>query len=270
MSTKWSDVEVRLALIRRPERPSRLAMDPEKLGELADDMAANGLLQRIGLRGPSADGTYEIVWGDRRTSAAQLLQWETIPARACPADTDPLVARAAENFQRDELTPVEEALLIKEMMDGGRPLVEIARLLRRSAPWAAGRLALLALPDDLRDAVHERRLALSVANALAEIDHDELRREYIAEAERVGANGATVGLWAAHYKADRSRIITNHLTVQSIIEARSGYVIYYKCDACQESVDYRDTGELRFCKGCRDSLLAELAAAHRAAAAPAG
>ena len=257
----YSELDVPLDSIDRPARPSRLELTHDALGELADDMAQNGLLQRVGLAGPSPKGRYVIGWGDRRCAAARLLLWPTIAAKVYPHGTDMLLLKAAENEQREQLTPLEQAMVVQEMLDTGRPRAEVARLLRRSPAWIDARLELLALPEELRQAVHEGRLPMNVATALGAIDHADYRRELIGEAERTGASVSTVHVWTAHYQADRDRIVQNHLTVQEIKSARSAYVVYYPCDVCGREVPYQDTRGLRICLEDAEQLAVELAAA---------
>lgn len=267
MALAGVEQDVALSLIRRPPRPSRLTLDSERIGALADDIAANGLLQRIGLRGPFEDGTYEIAWGDRRTAALRLLLWERAPAKVYPATADPLVVRAAENFQHEALSPIEEGLIVEELHNAGHSMAGIARVLRRSDGWVRERLDLLVLPEALRQAIHERRLSIAVARQLGAVDHDAYRQSLIDEAERNGASEATARVWVAHYEADKQRIVSNHLTVQEIVSARDAYVIYYKCEACAAEVDYRETRSWRFCAGCGTQLAEALAAAGPAATA---
>src|SRR6267142_4191895 len=97
---QFQDAEIAVDAIDDPSVPARESVDQVALGELADNMSANGLLQYIGVRGPSPGGRYEVVWGHRRTMAARILQWPTITARVCPWDTEPLEARAAETLIR--------------------------------------------------------------------------------------------------------------------------------------------------------------------------
>ncbi len=244
-----------VALIDEPERPSRDAIDPERLGALADDIAAQGLLQPIGLRGPGPTGRYAVVWGHRRLLAHRLLHWPTIDARCFAWDMDPLLARASENFNREQLNPVEEARTVAELVARGHPISAIARLLRRSAGWIESRRRLLAAPEDVRQAIAEGRIGLGVAELLGEIDHDEYRASLISEAERSGASTATVGVWLAHYHADRNRIVQNHLTAIEIAQARDQYIVYYACEACRTAVDYRETTAMRFCRSCAEELV---------------
>jgi ParB family transcriptional regulator, chromosome partitioning protein len=248
-----------LALIDEPERPLRDAIDPGPLSELADSMAAEGLHQPIGVRGPDPDGRYRVVWGHRRLLAARLLQWPDIEAKVFPPGFADALARVSENLQRTDLTPVEEAHAVEQMLALGHSRASVARLFRRSASWVDARLGLLQLPEALRAAVHEGRLTLGVAYALAEVDHEDYRAELVAEAERTGATAATASIWVAHYKSDRTRFIANRATVQEMTEARSKFIVYYPCDVCHTDTDYTDTRALRLCADCASGLARALA-----------
>src|SRR5712664_2221472 len=105
----FTDQRIPLDAVDVPAEPLRESIDPQALGDLADDMAVNNLLQPIGARGPSPTNRYEVVWGHRRLLAARMLDWPSIPARVCPWPTDPALARIAENMMRTDLNPREEA-----------------------------------------------------------------------------------------------------------------------------------------------------------------
>jgi len=243
-----------LDLIREPGHRLREKIDPEQLGTLADSMAAEGLHQPVGVRGPLDDGTYEIIYGHRRLLAAQLLKWADIPAMVHAADFDPLLAAVSENLQRADMTPVEEAKAIARFIERGEPDAAVARLFRRSAAWVKARRELLAMPGDLQDAVHLGAIKLGVAAALADIDHDSYRASLIAEAARTGATTATAELWRQHYLTDRERIIGNNLIVEEINARREAWKIYVDCDLCREPKEYPDTVSMRVCARCRDEL----------------
>jgi ParB/RepB/Spo0J family partition protein len=247
---------IAVTLIDPPTHMLRDEIDPLKLGELADSMAAEGLHQAIGVRGPSDAGRFEIVWGHRRWAAARSLQWDEIDARVYPMSFDPLLAAISENLQREQLTPLEEAKAIEKMRAAGHPLQGIARLFRRSDVWVRARLDLLGTPPDVQEAVAAGALPLAVAYELASIEHAEYRRSLIEEAKRTGATLATVRVWVAHYEADRARIETNHDNVAEIVSRREAFVIYTACDGCRKDVDFRTTRALRFCSGCADELQA--------------
>lgn len=257
------DADVAVDLIDPPARPARESMDPDKLGDLADDMAVNGLLQPVGLIGPDPAGRYEICWGHRRTMAARLLGWRTIRARCAPAGTVPAAMRAAENNVREQLNPREEARQVKELLDANVPLAQIRRTLRRSEGWIEQRLALLSWPADIQDAVAAGELPLAVGAQLVKVAHDGYRRELVNEALRTGATARTAAAWAAHYEADRARIESNHATVHEMIERRDAFLIMADCESCGTRVPMKGTRLIRICGGCS----AELAAAQAEQAA---
>jgi ParB/RepB/Spo0J family partition protein len=264
-----SPENIRLALIDPPAQPSRDAIDPERVGALADDIAANGLLQPIGITGPGPDGRYRVAYGHRRLLALRLLQWTDVPALVWPHDTDPAQLRISENNIREQLTPLEEAADVKRMLDRGHPLSAVARFYRRSVAWVNGRRELLDLPPDVREALADQKLGLDVARIIGDVDHEPYRRSLIAEAARTGATANVVTVWRAHYIADRERIIENHMMVAEIAERREAWKIVIDCELCGEPKEYPQTRSLRACIPCLeevDKLIQEHIA--RALAAP--
>jgi len=160
-----------------------------------------------------------------------------------------------ENFQRTDLNPREEALAIQKLHDERRPIVEIARLVRRSVSWVSARLELLSWPADLQSAVAAGALPLRSAALLAEIDHQEYRRDLIDETHRTGATAATIGVWVAHYAADRERIIRNRETVQEILERRETFRVLFTCECCDAEEDTQRSMLLRVCASCARALI---------------
>src|SRR5579864_6920248 len=84
--------------------PAQLARhDPERIKRLAEDMAAKGQLQPIGV---TEDG--RIIFGNGRYAAARLLGWKTIEAKVYPktiSETQFKTLGLCENWHREELTP---------------------------------------------------------------------------------------------------------------------------------------------------------------------
>lgn len=229
-------------------------MDAQKLGELADSIAAEGLHQPIGVRGPLPDSSYEIIFGHRRFLAHQLLHATTIAARIYPPDYDPLLAAISENLQREDMTPLEEARAVDRFVQRGEPDAAIARLFRRSVSWVRARRDLLAMPADIQAAVQDGGLSLAVAGELADIDHDAYRKSLTAEAHRTGATALTAAHWRQHYLTDRERIIGNSLIVEEILSRREAWKIVIPCDLCDHDQDYQDTRTIRVCVACRNEL----------------
>ncbi len=244
-----------MVLIREPAHRLRETIDAAALGELADSIAAEGLHQPIGVRGPDAEGAYEIVWGHRRYLAVRLLKWQRITARVFPASYDPLLAAISENLQRTDLTPIEEAHAIARFLERGEARVAIARLFRRSPAWIDARLDLLDLPADLQAAVQDRSIPVAVAHALRDVDYEPYRRDLLDEARRVGATATVAALWTQHYLADRERIVHNELAVSEIAARREAWKIMIACELCHEDYAFEHTRALRMCQDCLTAVL---------------
>lgn len=249
-----------LDLIVDPAEPSRDAIDEERLGALADDMAANNLLEPIGVLERRAGLEYEVIWGHRRTLAARRLGWLHIEAFVYPAGTDVKQARMAENAFHEQLTPLEEARECQLWLDNGLSKVEIARRRRRTIAWVEGRLAMLAWPDDIRAAVAAGRLGLQVAHELTTVDFGPYRAELIREAQQNGATARVVAAWAAAYHADRERIVSNQITIQEIAQRRHEYIVKSLCEVCGKERPLEEFRTIRMCREEYAELMAQLQA----------
>lgn len=253
--------QLALAEISEPSAQHRERIDPERLGALADSMAAEGQHQPIGVLARGDDGKHEIIFGHRRYLAARSLRWTHIAARVYPLDSNVLLIRASENLQREQLNPVEEAHVVQLYLNQGYSRAETARLCRRSTTWVDVRAALLELPADVLDAIREHNLSLAVAAQLADVDHEPYRRQLVYEAVTHGATAASAALWRQHYLSDRDRIVRNDVAIEQIIADRSKFVLSYPCDWCETPVEYQATRTLRLCLSCDRELQEAKAAA---------
>jgi len=95
----------------------RKAFDQGTLLELAMSIRERGVLEPIVVR-PRKEGDYEIVMGERRWRAAQMAGLTQIPAIIREmSDEDASIDGLLENFQREDLNPVERAKAIKKLLD---------------------------------------------------------------------------------------------------------------------------------------------------------
>ena len=156
------------ALEPGPFQP-RGAMEPEALQELAQSIREHGLLQPILARPtPGAEGRYQIVGGERRWRAAQLVPLHEVPVviRAL-GDREAMAAALVENLQRQDLNALEEA-------EGYRRLTEefgltqdaLGQAVGKSRSHVANMIRLLALPDRVRELLREGALSAGHARAL--------------------------------------------------------------------------------------------------------
>jgi ParB family chromosome partitioning protein len=239
-----------------PTDPHRQAIDAERVVALAQDIAANGLINPIQVRGPLPDGLYEIIAGHRRTLALRYLRHQTIDAFVYAVDVDVLDLRASENLLQESLDVIEQAQIAARYREQGMPLAGIAAKMAHSQPWVRSRLDLLDYPAEVRDAIARGDIPMSVAGALVEIEHEGVRRTYLDEAVRTGATRKTVDVWLAHWRADGARLAANHTGVEAIIHERETYRISVVCEGCQQAVDITATRSLRFCARCMEEVAA--------------
>jgi ParB family chromosome partitioning protein len=160
-----------------PRQPRR-TFDESSLLALADSLRERGVLQPIIVR-PVAGGTYELIAGERRWRAAQLAEFETVPAVVRPHDdAESLELALIENMAREDLNPVEEAracaLLVEEL---GLTREDVGRRVGRSRVAVTNLLRLLDLPDEVLELLAAGHLTEGHGRALlTAADHDVRRR----------------------------------------------------------------------------------------------
>jgi ParB family transcriptional regulator, chromosome partitioning protein len=131
-----------------PEQPRR-HFDQKALDELAESIRQRGVLQPIIVK-REPDGLYLLLAGERRYRASKLAGLRVIPALV--RDDHPLEIAMIENLQREDLTPLEEALGIAALIDAqGYTHAEVADLLHKSRPHVSNTLALTRLPKTIQD-----------------------------------------------------------------------------------------------------------------------
>jgi ParB family chromosome partitioning protein len=151
-----------------PYQPRR-AFDEEALTGLAASLESAGLLQPVVVR--PADRGFELIAGERRLRAAERLGWTEIGAVVRDVDDRTLLTLALiENLQRDALSPIDEALGYRRLVeDFAVSHAEVAELVGRSRPTIANALRLLRLPEDIQDLVHRGSLTTGHARALLQL-----------------------------------------------------------------------------------------------------
>jgi ParB family transcriptional regulator, chromosome partitioning protein len=145
----------------------RARMDPESLGELAESIKAQGVMQPI-LARPVGAGRYEIIAGERRWRAARMAGLAAVPAlvRDLP-DRSALAMALIENLQREDLNPLEEAGGVKRLLEEfGMTHAEAAQALGRSRAAVTNALRLLELAPPVQELVRDGKLDMGHARAL--------------------------------------------------------------------------------------------------------
>lgn len=155
-------------IVPNPGQPRRTFAE-SSLRELSESIRKKGILQPLVVRpSPSQTGSYEIVAGERRWRAAQLVQLATVPAIVRVfSDQEMLEVAIVENIQREGLNAIEEAAGYRQLIDRfGHTQEKVAEALGKSRSHIANLLRLLNLPSDVQNMVVAGTLSAGHARAL--------------------------------------------------------------------------------------------------------
>lgn len=175
-------------LALNPHNKRVLGARPDAIAELADSMRINGQLQpcavvtRSAFRRIFPDDDAQLgraafvqVTGARRYLAAQQLRWEAIEAvikdDLAGSALRFLSATAAENLDRRDFDPVEEAEQVQLVVAAAGSGQAAAENLQRSPGWVSQRLNLLKLAPELHAALRAGDIALREVRTLHTLDH---------------------------------------------------------------------------------------------------
>ena len=238
----------------------RLDVDPARVQWLANNIAKCGMLNPITLR-PGPHG-YILVAGFHRLAAAHLLGWTEIAANIQDySDLAAATVRLAENVQRSNLSPVEQATQLAALLElhaGGAD--GVAADLGRPLNWVLDRLDLLRYPQDLLSHVHTKKISLAAAKPLSKIQPDQLRAVRIEEAAHYGIDAKTARLWLQQTQA------TAPAEFQTPEKSNPAELRQYEttttvaCFVCRERKETTKMLPMHVCTTCLDEINAQHAA----------
>jgi len=183
-------VTLRLSEIVPNRAQPRKQFDENALAELAESIAQHGVIQPLLVR-PLADGTYQLVAGERRWRASRQAGLTEVPVTVREM-TDKEAAQLAliENLQREDLNPMEEANGYRTLMETyALTQEETARVVNKSRPAVANALRLLNLPTAVAGLVESGALSAGAARTVLAF---ETESEQLAAAEEAVAKGLSV------------------------------------------------------------------------------
>lgn len=195
------------AIVPNPLQPRRLFTEAE-LSDLAASIRENGLLQPLVVRpAPGSTDRYELVAGERRFRALNMLEWPEAPVIVRDADDETLLVLAlVENLQREALNPIEEAEGYQALSERfGMKTAEVARSVGKDRSTVANLLRLLGLPVSIRKLVEDGSLSQGHARALLTLDDPVRAAELARKAVREGWSVRDMERKAAAAKPSRSK-----------------------------------------------------------------
>lgn len=154
------------AIVPNAKQP-RSTYEPEAFAELVHSIKELGVLQPIVVR-EIADGSYELIMGERRLRASKEAGLDKIPAVIRDtADENMLRDALLENLHRSDLNPLEEASAYQQLLeDFGITQDQLAERIGRSRPRITNTIRLLKLPTQVQRKVAAGVLSAGHARAL--------------------------------------------------------------------------------------------------------
>lgn len=157
----------------------RIKFNEESIIELSESIKEHGVIQPIVVR-PVGD-KYEIIAGERRYKASCMAGLEKIPALVTDLnDKDSAEVALIENVQRKDLTPIEEAISYKKILDMGYLTQEkLAEKLGKKQSTVANKLRLLNLDEDVQEAILEDKISERHARSILKLQNSEDQKKIL-------------------------------------------------------------------------------------------
>ena len=160
----------------------RTVFNDEKIEELSRTIHTHGIIQPIVVR-QYDDDQFEIIAGERRYRAVQKLGWETVPAIVKNLnDTETASVALIEYLQREELSPIEEAIAYGKLLELHDLTQEaLAQRLGKGQSTVANKLRLLKLPEEIQSALLDKLITERHARALIPLKNPEKQIQLLQE-----------------------------------------------------------------------------------------
>ncbi|AIE61694.1 nucleoid occlusion protein [Bacillus methanolicus] len=160
----------------------RTVFDDEKIEELARTIHTHGIIQPIVVR-EFGNNQFEIIAGERRWRAMKKLGWDEVPAIIKNLnDTETASMALIENLQREELSPIEEAIAYGKLLELHNLTQEaLAQRLGKGQSTVANKLRLLKLPNEVQEALLNKIITERHARSLIPLKDPEKQVKLLQE-----------------------------------------------------------------------------------------
>jgi ParB family chromosome partitioning protein len=175
-------VDVPVKNIRPNPKQPREDFGYQDLEDLINSIKEHGILQPLIVT--KIDGeNYELVAGERRYRAAKFLNLRTVPAIVRTArDQEKLELALIENIQRKNLNPIEEAKAFNQLIKEFNLTQEkVSERVGKSRPTVANTLRLLALPEEIQQALRSGKIKESHARTLLGLPNEKAQIKYLSK-----------------------------------------------------------------------------------------
>jgi len=232
----------------------RADLSPESVKDLSDSIRKVGLIQPIVVT-PKND-RYEVIAGHRRVvacSVAGLVKVDcyVIDASGTVAD----VLKLHENYYREDVNPVDEALFLRYMKDErGMSSDEIANLINKSRRYVDEHIAIIDYPEDVLIALQQGDITHKVGIEFSRIGDDVVRKEFVRLATDGGVRAEVARRWRQGWEDTKGESGPSEI-VDDIKEnppERQEYLV--ECAICREKFPLRMAKMIYVHQSCYDDV----------------
>jgi ParB family transcriptional regulator, chromosome partitioning protein len=180
--------EINVKELRPNPYQPRKVFQPEAIEELKNSILEHGILQPIIVR-KSIKG-FEILAGERRFRAAKEAKLEKVPVVVREFTEQQMMELAVlENLQREDLTPIEEAIAYQTLMEKLNVTQEVlAKRLGKSRPHIANHVRLLTLPVKIQELISNGKISMGHGRALLGLKQKDMLTALVEKVIKEGLN----------------------------------------------------------------------------------
>jgi len=168
--------------IRANRYQPRKTFDPIKLNELAESIRQSGIIQPL-IVTQNDSGAYELIAGERRLQAAKIAGLFEVPVVIrSVSKKEQFQLAIIENVQREDLSPMEEALAYKELSDMFELThAQIAEIVGKDRATISNSIRLLKLSSKIHEMINSNEISAGHARAILSLEdeHQEAFAQYI-------------------------------------------------------------------------------------------
>lgn len=193
--------QIPIGKIKVGEHAQRIDPEDPETVELAASVKRVGIINPLVVVRDGDDLC--LVAGHRRLVAARMAGLDVVPCfvRTSEKNVDAEIS-FAENFFRKDLSPIELAGALKDVLDKEIMTVEeLAAGFHRSVHWIGKMRAICDWPGDVQEAIHHGGLSVSAASNLACVTDNDYRLFLVRNAVEQGATARTTAAWLQAWQA---------------------------------------------------------------------
>ena len=243
-------MEIPVEKIQVGDNALRMEFDDEEVSDLAAS------IRRIGVIVPlivAAEGdSYMLIAGHRRLAAAVYCNLVSVPCIVSRAKSgEAKEVSFAENLFRQDLTPIEVAAGIKDVLDKKTMTVdELAAAVHHSKHWVTSMVNMLSWPDDVLQSIHAGWLSVSAGSNLALINDDTYRDFLLRNAHENGASARTTAAWLQAWRSMEPVEVAVAKEPGSADTASVPAIPQAPCLCCMQVFRTDELAHVAVCVGC--------------------